>query len=81
MTLENQLHELKEDLLQVSYPDNHENTYILDIGWYPEFNLNGNFKLVLVRNFEQDTPVIMRASDFQDIYNALTDCIDYVNGL
>jgi hypothetical protein len=79
--IENQLWELKEDLLQVHYSDEYSNTYILDIGWYPEFIIEGNFRIVFVRNFEWDNPELMRVCKIKDIYNVLVDCIDYVNNL
>lgn len=79
--LENQIWELKQDLLQVKYSDKHDNTYILDIGWYPEFNLDGAFKIVLIRNFDWDKPVILKKSNNEDFYSILIDCIDYANRL
>ena len=49
----NQLDELKEDLVQVQYPNN----IILDIGWYPEFDINGKFRIVVVHNYNWDIPI------------------------
>ncbi|WP_160675256.1 hypothetical protein [Clostridium sp. C8-1-8] len=79
--LENQIWELKQDLLQVNYSDKHDNTYILDIGWYPEFNLKGAFKIVLIRNFDWDNPMIMKKSNYEDFYSILANCVDYANRL
>ncbi|GAA3413629.1 hypothetical protein ACFFNY_06875 [Paenibacillus hodogayensis] len=48
-----QLWEFKEDLLQFEYDDKR----ILDLGWYPEFNPKGRYKLVLIdsaNNGERD---------------------------
>lgn len=44
--------ELKEDMLQVEFP----NGYILDIGWRPSFDLRGNFFAVVVKNFDWEKP-------------------------
>lgn len=79
--LENQIWELKEDLLQVSYSGRNSSTYILDIGWYPEFNVNGNFKILLIRNYDWDIPEILRRCRVQDFYNVLAGFIDYANEL
>ena len=68
-------------MLQVDYSDNEGNTYILDVGWHPEFNFNGKFKIVLVRNFDWENPVIERSSNIKDIYGVLTNCIESANSL
>ena len=44
---------LKEDLLQVMY----DTAYIIDLGWYPEFNENGCFVVNVIRNLEWNVPV------------------------
>lgn len=51
--LENQLDELKEDMLQVKFP----NGYFLDIGWRPSFEIDGQFKLVLIKDFNWENPI------------------------
>ncbi|MBA5808756.1 hypothetical protein F9883_12810 [Morganella morganii] len=51
--LSEQLEELKEDMLQVSFPSG----YILDIGWRPSFEINGSFKLLLVKDYIWDNPI------------------------
>lgn len=45
---------LREDLLQVEYPQN----LLLDIGWYPSFHADGEFKLYVVKNLEWDNPLL-----------------------
>lgn len=40
--LKNQMDDLKEDLLQINYND----VYIIDVGWYPEFNEKGALKSI-----------------------------------
>jgi hypothetical protein len=42
------LDDLKEDMLQVEYPGG----YILDIGWRPSFNSNGQFYVVLIKDYD-----------------------------
>ena len=51
--LENQLNELKEDMLQVEFPDG----YLLDIGWRPSFEIDGQFKLFLFNDYDWEQPV------------------------
>lgn len=48
----NQLDNLKEDLLQVSYPGG----LILDIGWFPSFDENGEFQIRVIENNNWDEP-------------------------
>lgn len=44
---------LKEDLLQAAFP----NEQILDIGWYPEFDKNGAFRISLIANRDWESPI------------------------
>ncbi|MBO0473473.1 hypothetical protein JZO86_07120 [Enterococcus ureasiticus] len=44
--IEDQVDFLKEDLFQVEY----DGMYIIDVGWYPEFDKNGNFKILVIKN-------------------------------
>jgi hypothetical protein len=46
--------ELKEDLLQVVYPDGQ----ILDVGWYPESDPAGEFRVLVVSDGGWDKPVL-----------------------
>jgi hypothetical protein len=47
-----QLDKLKEDLLQVNY-----NNYLLDLGWYPEFDINGSFVVQLIYKYDWENPI------------------------
>ena len=44
---------LTEDLLQIEFPDQ----YLLDVGWYPEYDADGAFMVQLIRNDEWDKPL------------------------
>lgn len=48
--------ELVEDLLQVSYP----NSFLLDVGWYPEYSLDGSFIVQVIKDGEWLTPYFTR---------------------
>lgn len=43
---------LKEDMLQVEYPEN----ILLDVGWYPSFDPEGTFQVRVVKDFQWDVP-------------------------
>lgn len=59
----NQLDNLKEDLYQAQM-DN----YILDIGWYPEFDINGCFKVFVIKDFDWSNPIsIMESISYQQL--------------
>ena len=45
---------LREDLLQVEFDFG---KYILDIGWYPSFEENGAFHVIVVKNANWSTPI------------------------
>ena len=52
-----QYNELKEDMAQVSYGEG----LLLDIGWYPSFDADGAFRVVLVRDGVWDAPIYSRS--------------------
>ncbi|MFE6799847.1 hypothetical protein [Paenibacillus chitinolyticus] len=47
-----QLWEFKEDILQLEY----EEKRTLDLGWYPEFNPEGKYKLLLIYSTNKEQP-------------------------
>jgi hypothetical protein len=51
--LSNQIDFLKEDMLQVEYHD----THLLDVGWYPSFDINGSFQIRVIKNYDWDIPL------------------------
>lgn len=53
LPLSEQIYSLKEDLFQLNYNDK----YIIDIGWYPEFDVNGTFSIVLIEDFNWQHPL------------------------
>ena len=50
--------ELKEDMLQLSFclADSATNL-IIDLGWYPEFDANGNYKMLMIKDYDWETPL------------------------
>ena len=66
---------LKEDLIQVSYINN----YILDLGWYPEFDTNGLFRLVIIDNHDWGNPIIKKeCRDLSVLKLYIVECINYI---
>ena len=47
-----QIDSLKEDLLQVEYGKH----LLLDVGWYPEFDETGAFRVVVIKDQDWDHP-------------------------
>ena len=57
-----QIDHLKEDLAQITYPGG----IVLDLGWYPSFDLQGEFKVTVVQNDDWESPIFQAgAKDFR----------------
>ena len=52
--IEHQAYHLKEDLLQVEYPD----CFLIDVGWYPSFDAKGHFQIKVVKDYEWESPTL-----------------------
>lgn len=69
LSLPDQIWSLKEDILQVRYKG-----CILDLGWYPEFNLEeGCFKLVVVRENDWLNPILCKKTQ------SITEVVIYID--
>lgn len=67
---------LKEDILQVNYNDE----FIIDIGWYPEFDIKGEFKISVIENFEWDEPIMQKkCNDIKTLHEYTKECISFVS--
>lgn len=53
MPLSEQLESLTEDLIQIEY----DNGYLIDIGWYPEYDEEGNFIVQLIKDYNWENPI------------------------
>jgi len=56
--LNEQLSLLDEDLVQICYDEK----YILDVGWYPAFHIEGTFRVVVIKNCDWENPILSRES-------------------
>ncbi len=69
---------LLEDLLQVKYGEN----YLIDIGWYPEFDRNGTFIINVIKDYKWDSPIVKKECKNElDLLNTISECVDLVESL
>jgi hypothetical protein len=70
--LEQQIFSLKEDMFQVNYHDK----YLIDIGWGPEFNLKGKFKIRIIKNFNWTNPIYFKqTSSLKKLFKLVEECV------
>jgi len=75
--------ELKEDILQLffDYTDSSANIMI-DLGWYPEFDANGNYRMVMIKDYDWETPLeeitTKSKSDIVSLLEKWT-CYEYIS--
>lgn len=53
--VKNDLDTLKENMLQVEYG----NDLLIDAGWYPYFNINGQFQVRVIEDHQWEPPLIL----------------------
>ena len=71
-SLSEQLLLLDEDLVQICY----DGTYILDVGWYPAFNLEGSFKVVVIMDNDWDNPIITKeCREIETLKTNIEECV------
>ena len=74
--LEEQVDLLKEDLLQVTY----DNNYLIDAGWYPEFDLEGMFDISVIKDNNWSNPVMKKkCRDLNLLFKYLEEAIEFVS--
>jgi hypothetical protein len=67
---------LKEDLLQVTY----DNNYLIDVGWYPEFDPQGMFGVSVIKDNDWSDPVIKKkCKDLNLLFKYLKEAIGFVS--
>lgn len=72
--LENQRYKLDQDLLQIKYGEE----YIIDIGWYPDFSLDGSFIIQIIEDYDWDDPLLRKKVTPANILTTLEETIEYV---
>lgn len=65
--IEDQVHNLKEDMLQVEYPDG----FLLDVGWFPSFDAKGHFQIKVIKDYDWDSPILTLTTQSIDTLGTL----------
>jgi len=72
-SIESQIALLKEDLFQVRFGK----TVILDLGWHPEFNSQGQFVLSVVKQENWQKPIFhLQFRDMENFKQNLNEAIE-----
>lgn len=72
--IKNQIDQLKEDLLHVSYP----NGFLLDVGWYPSFSEDGAFHVKVIKNFNWDEPCFhFKTTEIKNLRESIVSASKY----
>ena len=75
LPFENQEELLTEDLLQVEY----KNGYLIDLGWYPEYDKNGKFIIQLIKDGNWNNPIYkQQCRDFKQLKIILNKAINMI---
>ncbi|MFL1552419.1 hypothetical protein B7453_23715 [Pseudomonas sp. IB20] len=68
---------LKEDMLQVEFAGG----LLLDVGWYPEFDATGGFRINVIKNYDWDLPVlVLTAHETAELVEKLDIAQNAING-
>ena len=72
---EQQIFSLKDDILQVNYNDK----YLIDVGWGPEFDLSGKFKIRIIKDLNWKKPMYFkRTNSLDNLYKIVRDCVKII---
>lgn len=73
-----QIWSFKQDLLQIEFRD----CYLIDVGWYPDFDAKGRFIVYIIKDYEWEKPVLRQeVKTFAGLKKCLQEAIDRVDGL
>jgi hypothetical protein len=76
VSLSDQIDILREDMGWIEY---NNGEYVIDYGWKPDFDINGEFIVYLVKDGDWDFPVKeMRSREIDVFLSNIQACIDYV---
>ncbi|NDI36660.1 hypothetical protein [Chengkuizengella sediminis] len=76
LSFEKQMYNFKQDMFQVDFL----NKYLIDIGWYPDFDKNGMFKIVIIKEYNWEKPFyIERCRTIDELKEHLVKCINIIN--
>ncbi|RON57280.1 hypothetical protein [Pseudomonas frederiksbergensis] len=73
--ISSQIDSLKEDLLQVEYSD----CYLLDVGWYPSFDINGSFQISVIKDYDWGAPQLFsKARSISALKMQITEAQNFI---
>lgn len=75
LELSKQLDLLKEDLIHIEYT----NGYILDVGYYPEFNPKGKFKIVVSKGIYYNQIVRYTTKDINILIEKIKIAVNFIS--
>lgn len=77
LPFEDQKWSFKEDLIQILYG---EGKYIIDVGWYPEFEPSGYFAIVAIKDYEWDAPIFeKKCKDIKQLKQYILEAIEIID--
>lgn len=69
----------KQDLVQISF---YNDLYIIDVGWYPEFDEKGHFLIRTIKSYAWDSPLLqLHCTDIHTLRKYLQLAINTVTQL
>ena len=70
-----QIEALTEDLVQIEY----ENGYLIDLGWYPEYDSYGELIVQVIKHYDWESPIYKEQSrDEKQLKKILLEAIEVV---
>ncbi len=73
-----QIYNLNQDLLQVEY----KNNYILDVGWSPDFDVNGSFIIYIIKDYNWGNYIYKRqCKDIEKLKKYINQAIKYLENI
>ncbi len=77
LPLNSQLDKLKEKLLEIKYKN-----YTVEVGWFPAFDINGTFKVVVVKDFNWEKPCFYKESkNIDKLYRDVNELMKFFKHL
>lgn len=69
---------LKEDLFQVNFADK----FLIDVGWYPSFSIDGCFRILIIKDFNWSHPLkAQKTCDIRELKNIMETYVNYVKNV
>ncbi|HBR70253.1 TPA: hypothetical protein DIC20_00255 [Candidatus Dependentiae bacterium] len=79
LPFQNQKWSYKEDLIQIYFNDG---GYIIDVGWYPEFDAKGKFVISIIKNYDWDKPIFEKKCKNKNLLvKYMEEAIEKVKGI